>query len=248
VATQFVAASSTYLINQTARITTEPFTVGIWVYPTSTATNQRYWSLADTGAANIGWCMDIQTDATWRFWANAVGAISSIAVAGAVTVNKWHFLLARAISSTNRRLAVLQPDGATAHGQNTATESPASADTIGLGAFVDSAAGQYLDGSLAEFWYTDTDIQPDGEQLQDALLRQLAYGGPFSVPHIVKNIVEYRSLRLTPSSRGDNGGDVYYGKFGVQTWGNVNAANMGPHPPLPYWYVKPGQVIRNMMG
>lgn len=116
---------------------------------------------------------------------------------------------------------------------------------MGLG--TDGGGTQPFTGRLAEFWCTNTDIQADNAQLQDWMARQLAYGGPFSVPHIVKDIVEYRSLRVFPESRGDRGTEVYHGKFGRQTWANTNGVTTGPHPPLPYWYVKPGQTQRQLV-
>jgi len=38
---------------------------------------------------------------------------------------------------------------------------------------------------VAEFWYTDADIQFNNAQISDTLLWQLAFYGPFSVPHII---------------------------------------------------------------
>lgn len=91
---------------------------------------------------------------------------------------------------------------------------------------------------IAEFWCTNTDIQADGGQLDNTFLSQLAFGGPFSVPHVASAVVEYRSFRVHPSLN-----DPYetYSDYGGQTWTNNGAATTGPHPPLPYWYVKPGQ-------
>jgi len=42
----------------------------------------------------------------------------------------------------------------------------------------------------------------------------------------------------------DNGPDDYYGAFGRQIWTAAGTVSIGPHPPLPYWYVKPGQNLR----
>jgi hypothetical protein len=98
-----------------------------------------------------------------------------------------------------------------------------------------------FDGNVAEFWYTNTDIQPDGAQLDGNLLRQLAYGGPFSVPHIAGDILEYRSFRKVIESDQDEavGDEVYWGGAGRQVWTNTNGVTRGPHPPLPGWYRKP---------
>jgi hypothetical protein len=101
------------------------------------------------------------------------------------------------------------------------------------------------DAFISEFWYTNTDIQPDGAQLNDDLLRQLAYGGPFSVPHVAANLIEYRSFRKVIESDQDEavGDGVYWGGAGRQVWTNTNGVTRGPHPPLPGWYAKPNRTI-----
>lgn len=87
-----------------------------------------------------------------------------------------------------------------------------------------------MQGQIAEIWYTNTDIQPDGAQLQNSTLRQLAFNGPFSLPHIAKDIVEYRSFRSRLDSRQDTPEEVYHRGL-RQTWTNTNGVTLGPHPP-----------------
>jgi len=110
-----------------------------------------------------------------------------------------------------------------------------------LGALGHSAPTFFLNGLIAEYWLTNTDIQPDGAQLDDNLLRQLAYGGPFSVPHIAKDLIEYRSFRKVIESDQDEapGDEVYWGGAGRQVWTNTNGVRRGPHPPLPGYYKRP---------
>jgi hypothetical protein len=109
---------------------------------------------------------------------------------------------------------------------------------MAVGALVNSSPSGFFDGQVGEFWYTDTDIQADGAQLQDSTLRQLAYFGPFSIPHIAKDIVEYRSFRSRLDSRQDTPDEVYY-RGTRPVWTNTNGVNLGPHPPAATNYIDP---------
>lgn len=100
-------------------------------------------------------------------------------------------------------------------------------------------------GDIAEYWMTNTDIQPDAAQLQDATLRQLAYNGPFSVPRVAANLVDYRSLRASLGSNQDvQDGGLFDGPYGRQVWVNTNSAKLGPHPPLAPDYSSSRSVAR----
>lgn len=244
----FVSASSQSLSQTTVPITAVPFTVGMWVRPTTTGVTKRFWSLCSTSAAlfttpkfDIGqtggdtWFIEVAED--------IVAPNTDNPAVGTVTANVWAFVLGRFITSTNRRLSVLQFDGSSAHVQGTLSLTPGGpVDVMTVGALNTGISSSFFEGQLGEFWYTNTDIQADGAQTQESLLRQLAYGGPFSVPHIAKNIVEYRSLRKAVSSDRDDESEVYFrGPFGKRTWTNVGSTTVSHHPPLPYWYVKPEQ-------
>ena len=114
-------------------------------------------------------------------------------------------------------------------------------DNMTVGNLKRTSNNNFSDCRVGELWYTNTDIQPDGAQLDDNLLRQLAYGGPFSVPCCAKDIIEYRSFRKVIESNQDEavGDEVYWGGAGRQVWTNTNGVTRGPHPPLPGWYRKP---------
>lgn len=239
-AASFVSASAQGLFCATHPLVAYPYTVGLWARPTTNGVEKAFFSLIDTAAANQFNTVTQGAADAWTISARAGGTIDSVSV-GTVTANQWAFIVARFISATNNRLSVLQYDGSAVAVQRVTSRAfPTSAETIALGVRpVSPTPDRYFDGQIGEFWYTATDIQEDGDVLQDALLRQLAYGGPFSVPHIAKDIIEYRSLRKHPTSDGDQIGEQYHGRFGRQVWTNVNGVLVANHPPLPYSFKRP---------
>lgn len=248
-AASFVSASSQHLDQVSVPITAVPFTVGLWVRPTTTGTLRHFWSLGDSASNLFPAAFSIGQSAAnaWIVQADVNTSATETTSAGAVTANQWAFVFARFITATNRRISVLQSDGSTAHAQGTTSETPTSIDIMSLGCYNGNSSGggafaNFFDGQVGEFWYTNTDIQADAAQTQESLLRQLAYGGPFSVPHIAKDIVEYRSLRKATTSDRDNETEVYFrGPFSKRIWADVASVTVSHHPPLPYWYVKPEQ-------
>lgn len=235
----FTAASSHYLHNDASPITAVPFTAACWFRSTTVAAGAaRIFTFTDTASTNNRFAISRDTN-DLTFSAQAGGTEAIATVANLVAANQWSFIVARGISATNRRIAQLAHTGAAGHAQNTTSRAPGSVDRVALGSSAHSSPGNFFDGLIGEFWYTNTDIQADGAQLQDSLLRQLAWGGPFSVPHIAKDIIEYRSFRHGLVTDDDVHGDIHFGAKGLQRWTNTNGVARGPHPPLPYGYVKP---------
>ena len=107
----------------------------------------------------------------------------------------------------------------------------------------DATRTSFFDGILAEWWTTNTDIQPDGGQLSNQTLIQLSRGGPFSLPHIRKDIAEYRSMRLALGSKESEPPDYFMGNKGRQIWTN-NGATLAVHPPLASSYKGTTDIIR----
>jgi len=240
----FASASSQKLLNSVAPVTGPPFSVGFWAYPTTTGTTRYLWSLSDTAGTINYYTIAQSASNDWNVLqtddASPTGGTAGVS---AVTANQWVYIVARYISGTNRRMAVKLHTGEIVHAAGAINDNPTGIDVMAFGCLNHSAPTGFFDGGIAEFWMTNSDIQADGAQLLDSTVRQLAYGGPFSVPHIAKNIIEYRSFRKYPSSEGDDPSEVFHG-VARQTWTNTNGVTIGPHPPLPYWYVKPGQTAR----
>jgi hypothetical protein len=226
----FVAASSQRLKNTAIPLvsTGYPCTAAALVLPASAASNLTVVSIADTGSANNRLLGGTATS-SWNCNAQAGGTTDALTF-GTVTAGQWAFVVWRFISATNRRGDVLHYDGSTAHAQSTVNRGPTSIDTIAVGANETSSPTNFFDGSIAEFWYTATDIQPGGAALDDNLLRQLARFGPFSVPTIGPTVIEYHSYFQGIDSTMDIGPEVY-AKL-RQTWTNVNGVTRAPHPPL----------------
>ncbi len=241
----FASASSQKLLNSVAPITAIPFTVGIWVFPTTAGTNRAFWSLADTGTTNNFFSIEETAVSTWSLSCAAGGSSAVMTSLGTVTANQWAFIIARAIGAANRRLSVLQFDGSIGAGQETTSLTPAGIDALALGCRNVSTPSTFMDGSVANYWLTNTDIQLDGGALDATLLRQLAFGGPFSVPSVARDLIEYRSLRK--STIKDQIGEVYYSQFGVQTWTDTGGVILAADPLIPYWYRRPTDISRGVM-
>lgn len=218
------------------------FTVAGWVYPTITnAADQTFWSLSDTaGTANWFRFSQLATTDVWRFGRRDTGGGEQRAdCATAATLNAWSFFVCRAITATNIRLSIRHPSGLIEHAQNTTSRSPAGIDSLQLGCLQTTSVTESIAGVVGELWYTDIDIQGDGAQLNNDFMHQLAFGGPFSVPHVAASLLEYRSLRAGLDSKDDSAEEIYAGKAGWQTW--AGSGVLSHHPPLPYWYKKPNQ-------
>lgn len=232
----FTAASSQSLVNSTPAVLDYPITVGCWFNQTNAAGTQTLWSLCDTGVTNHYLVLSMTTSILAG--AAAGGTQNNAATAALPGTGRWHFVIARFVSSTNRHLCAIFSNGVFSHGSTVTARAPAGLDAMGIGSLNHSTPTNFFSGLIGEIWYTNTDIQADGVQLNDATLYQLAFGGPFSLPHIAKDIIEYRSLRKAPVSDADEIGEVFHGR-GQQIWTNTNGVTIGHHPPLPYWYKKP---------
>jgi len=218
-----------------------PITFGAWICPTAFASGSiaAIFQFTDTGATPP-WRMDVRMGNTGllTIFARDNTTAASGTTSGTLTTGKFAFVVGRFISATNRRLSVLFPNGSVEHVQNTTNIVLSGLDALGIGAVINAglSPSDFFPGILSEIWYADADVQADGAQLQDALLRQLAYMGPFSLPHFRKDIVEYHALRATVAP-GVTGRE-YYSRGAATAW-TPTAVKTGIHPPLPAGYEAP---------
>lgn len=239
---QCLRASSQYLRNLAVPLVSTGFPVswGMWVnmLSVSAATNVL-WALADTATStNFLYCY-INSSEQIGFGANDGTLSTTTLTTNILVAGEWNYLVGRYISNVNRRVSVLYAGGATDNNNNSSLRDPTSLDAMSLAVRAGSSNINPADVLLAEFWYTDTDIQEDGGTLSVNTLRHLAYNGPFSIPHIAKDIIEYRSFRKGIESNHDESDDVYWGGKGTQVWTNTNGPTRGPHPPLSPRYRRP---------
>jgi hypothetical protein len=237
----FVNTSDTYLSAPNTLLTAYPFSVGYWVYPTGSAVFRAHVSVGDSSASNqyiyVG-----QNDSNQLSMVLQSGGTADTAVTGTLIINRWNYAVARFYSATSRRLDLLSATGiATSASDATSRAFPTGSTTFSIGNYSSNAATTlHHDGFIAEVFFSTSTIQADAAALNASLLRQLAYGGPFSVPHVAGAIIEYRSLRSDPTLNDPN---EIYSRQPLQTWTNHNGVTLGHHPPLPYWYVKPRQTM-----
>jgi hypothetical protein len=225
---KFVGASNTYLnlANPPLPTTGYPFNAGMWV---NLSSNDQDYILYFGEFALQGHYLYLHNDDTLNYYAYDGADFLAATIAG-FPQNTWCYILMRGISATNRRLSLLRHGGAISHAQQTTDITfTNSLDRLSIGAENDGSPNG-MTGLLGEFFYTATDIQPDGAQTSDALLQKIAYNGPFSVPRIQKDIIEYRSFRghieRNPPDR------VYFKpRFGPQAWTNNNGVTNAPHVP-----------------
>lgn len=235
-----------------------PFTVACWVKPTLVSGVKTMWSWGDTGTATHYWALTQNAGTAFRIDCRAGGTLVSGST-GVPVANRWYFIVVRCISATNRRISVWCNAAGAAHIQEATSRSPAGADFFAVGALSTSTQIQFWDGMMGEFWFTLTDIQPDGLQLQIAMLKQLAYYGPFSVPRIAKDILSYSSWRggmgvsTDAVDRGYNyTKQIYFNPRvlpPVWHWPNNYPDFVGDDPPLNRLYVSPRPVMhrQNML-
>lgn len=223
-----------------------PFTVGCWFRFITNAANGMVWTFSDTATLNNYYGFRLRSTGEVTIVSRGGGTeVGDSFTPVGMTAGVWCFCLIRFISATNRRLYCLSSASGVVNGQGTTSRTATGIDNARIGGLLTTSATEPLDGSVAEWWYTNTDIQSDGLQINDHLARQLAWCGPFSVPYIASSIQDYHSFSKTLISDRDVSVDYYPPILGRQTWTNVNAALLGSHPPLNEGiYQRPGSFNR----
>lgn len=237
----FVSASTQSIAQPASAITlTLPFTVGMWVNPATSGTGRGHWSY---GAAN-GWQLSMTSANAWAIDVVNGGTTTS-GTTGATTVGLWTYIVGRFISINSRRLSIYQANGATSSAVETTSINPGLVSPVhSIGTGLGGTNGAAANGSVAEFFLANVDIQPDGAALLTQTIINLALNGPFSIPSIAQNIMDYRSLRNSMSSNQDGLPDYFYSPLGFQTWNaSASAPVVTAHPPLSADYSQAGDNI-----
>lgn len=228
-------------ISRASALTAFPYTMAIWCrfdnLPGATNTSGIIYNMAANVSFYVG--AAFQDDGTILLDATAGGT----ATTGTLVLGTWNYIVLRGISATNRRLDVLYADGTSEHIQGTSSSTGTMGSLI-VGPSANNEAPEVESARYAEFWYTNTDIQSGGAALNASTLHQLAFQGPFSVPHIGASVQEYFSLQS--DFHGSNTNTEYYSSVGPKVW-TVSVLSPAEHPPLPYNYVKPGQRKTTLM-
>lgn len=239
----FVGANTQYLVNSSPTLasTGYPFTVGMWYNLTAVgAVTRTLFAFSDTGTTNNYLRIIMNSSEAMQAGARAGSTESQSTAIGAVVAGTWAFIVVRFLASNNRRIMVLDRAGLVSSTASVTSRAPTGLDTMTIGALSTSGGiTDPWDGAIAEYWLANADIYPDVIDLDQYFFRQLAYGGPFSIPLVAKNIVEWHSFRCGPDTTFDNLDETYFGTYAPPNWVNTNAVSLGPHPPLPYWFQKP---------
>lgn len=237
----FNPANPSNLRNLSPLVTGYPFTVGIW-FNTPNSTSMGLFGLCTSVSPVNGFVLADDSTQKINLRVYNGGVATQIASSSIFTDGRWVFVLGVFGAADSRVLAVLLDHGLTSIVTTSVSASPGATPdsiTIGAAAVLSGSPVSSYNGHLAEFWMANIAV----ENVNTHLVRQLAYGGPFSVPHVAQSIVEYRALRKSFGSDTDEPGEVW--RPGERVWTN-NAAVIGEHPPLPHWYERPIQTKQQL--
>lgn len=233
-----------YLSKSIAASATE--TVGFWLFMRSIPGYRAAWTRLGGGDYRYIFMQSPGGNNEIGMEELVVGSTAFSVNSPVPPINSWLYIVARFISATNRWIAFLDSSsGAIGQAQNTTNTGGAPATTSET---IGSDGGTSMDALLGQHFTADIDIQADGGQLNEATMRQLAYGGPFSIPHLAPHIIEFNSFRKHPTQ--SEIGETYWGDAGggiggIRYWDNNGGITTGQHPPLPYWHKSPVDFIRN---
>lgn len=226
---RYAPSLTSHLTVASSVITTYPFSVGAWFQPLDVAGTYTVFSISDITTDNTFLSIR-QSVATLVISAAAGGPANNATISNALTSGEWSYFVGRFISATNRKLAIWTPTQSTViqHATTGTSRNPAGLDSVSWGVRWSALPGEYLNGTLAGCWWTDSDIQADGAQLQDAMLLRLAKFGPLGIPHIRNNLIEYWPRNPIGGRRNSFPDmDYYSGRFGRQAWLTTNGAPWG---------------------
>lgn len=156
----FVAASSTYLLRESAPVAAAPFQIYmVAIGSDATVAGTPFW-LGDKDAAADAWYVNFSGTTGGDPVTLTVADNPTFASADTTTgftANATHLVWFLETSSTSRAIRI---DGA-GEGTNTTDSSPDTADRIGLGAYTPNTPASFFSGSIAEVVIINTDSVAD---------------------------------------------------------------------------------------
>jgi hypothetical protein len=224
-----------------------PYTVACWFQVTVAATAVALTGQSNNTVTNQYWFIGRDTSDHINLQVSGTGGTTFLQGTVAIPINSWVFVVARMISATSRRVAVLHPGGVSEHISQATSNSPSGLNRQSIGVLERTTNVSFFPGLVGEVWGMAADVQPDGGQLDDNILRALAYRGPFALPHLISSLQFYHAMRSSlPSLL--NEPSENYSKGAPMVW---SATGVGiparEHPPLPYEYARPKPVSRMIM-
>jgi hypothetical protein len=222
--------------------------VGIWMNPETMATTGQFpWWLWLSGSGENPLFIKSWEGSYLYFEQNDGGADYINFSANPVALKGWHYGILRVGNGWIRSQSIL-PNGAWGGGSN-AVASTAMANT-GLNFYVGTNQTTGFKAHGAELFicspdpfagYGNADIPKD-------IVRQCAYYGAASIPHVLSNLVFYQSFwnGLAPVQNGHycvNSGSHLVSDIVGGNAANQHARWQGQHPPLAPGYMRPNNPI-----
>jgi hypothetical protein len=219
-----------------------PYSVGCLVRPGATGAARTVFSLSNL-ANTVDYHLVRITAAGLPSMVGRFGGTESTAsTLSTVTVGAWHLMVARFISTSNRRFTVLYPSGAVESANSTVSRNDTTFDQVTIGALVTSGgASELFNGEIAEWWWSNINLFSDtAAGVPAAMMWMLRLYGPFAFPWLASSMVEYRSFRSSVIERRPL--EHFHGtssNVALNGWVNTGGVSLSQHPPLPYWYREP---------
>lgn len=251
--------SSQYLKNTQNLLTAFPFCVGMWVRPLAlppSFTSAYVWSMTDGSATPTNqFGLELSTIGSSSLWSiiaqsSSAGPTAFSAIGSGSyrpTVNVWGFVLGIFISAASTAIFTLNEQGAPAGGGGSASISPSGLTGEYLAALGASTPSTFANVQIAEFWKASVNPAASMTSVSNSpamhVVRELAFKGPFSVPHVAEALTDYRAFDKPPG--GYDIGDAYLAGARQSNWQAVGSPTLARHPSLRSDYARlaPGRPL-----
>jgi hypothetical protein len=224
---RFSVSATTALQNKAPPFSGLPFSIGCWFRPITTPGTANVFAFANASSNYSIW----SSTTTLNFWNGS----ASVAI-GTIAANRWYYIVARWVTTTSGKASILDEFGAI-QSASSAAGSAITANSWVIGGNASGAGGDpgtasSWDGDIQDFWITNTDIQPGGAAIDAWLLRYLSQRGPFAVPSVGPDVIDYQALRAPVGVTGEAQRDSFVSRFPRQVWTPYNGGPLvGPPAP-----------------